>query len=71
MKASELANTVGKVGVLRVSGTALLFEVKVCDARYRYGHLDYLVSPIAGGGETWHQSDQITFYDITTEGIEG
>ena len=36
-----------------------------------YGHLDYLVSPIAGSGETWHQSDQITFNDVTTERIEG
>lgn len=71
MKASELAKTVGQVGVLRVSGTALLFEVKVCDARYRYGHLDYLVSPIAGSGETWHQASQITIHNLETEGTEG
>lgn len=68
MKASELAQTVGKVGLLKVAGTALQFEVKVSDARYRYGHLDYLVTPLAGSGETWHQGSQITFTEETVEG---
>ena len=58
--AQELKENIGKQGLLSVTGTALKFSITVLDARSRYGHLDYKVTPIAGDGETWHASTAIT-----------
>ena len=57
--AQELAHNIGKRGQLRVSGTALTFEVEVLDCRNRYGNLDYKVKPITGEGEAWHEATGI------------
>ncbi len=57
--AQELKENIGKQGLLSVTGTALKIGVTVLDARSRYGHLDYKVTPIAGEGETWHESTAI------------
>jgi hypothetical protein len=62
--AQELAANLGKRALLTVSGSALSFEVEILDARKRYGNLDYKVRPIAGQGETWHQSHALTILDI-------
>ena len=58
--AQELKENIGKQGLLSVTGTALKIGVTILDARSRYGHLDYKVTPIAGEGETWHASTAIT-----------
>lgn len=57
---NELAQALGKRGLLRVSGTELKFAVLILDTRNRYGHIDYLCQPIAGEGTQWHQSDSVT-----------
>ena len=58
--AQELKENIGKQGLLSVTGTVLKFSITILDARSRYGHLDYKVTPIAGDGETWHASTAIT-----------
>lgn len=61
--AQELQKNIGAQGLLSITGTALKFAVTILDARARYGHLDYKVSPISGEGETWHASTAITILD--------
>jgi len=65
--AQELKENIGKQGLLSVTGTALKIGVTILDARSRYGHLDYKVTPIAGAGETWHASTAIKILDTNTE----
>ena len=57
--AQQLKENIGKHGLLSIAGTELQFTVLILDARPRYGHLDYKVTPIAGDGETWHASTAI------------
>lgn len=38
----------------------LTIEVKITDARNRYGHLDLLVTPVAGSGEKWVEHHRVT-----------
>lgn len=59
----ELAKNIGKRATLTVSGTKLGISVLIMDARTRYGNLDYLVKPVAGTGECWHQSDALRVLD--------
>ncbi len=61
--AQELKENIGRQGLLSVTGTTLKFVVTILDARSRYGHLDYKVTPIAGEGETWHASTAIKILD--------
>lgn len=61
--AEELKENIGKTGMLTVSGTELRFAVLILDARSRYGHLDYKVTPLAGAGETWHASTSLRILD--------
>ena len=65
--AQELKENIGKQGLLSVTGTALKIGVTILDARSRYGHLDYKVTPIAGAGETWHASTAIKILDTNTK----
>lgn len=44
----------------RVVLNGLGVDVRVNDVRARYGHLDYLVSPMAGDGKKWVQSDRVS-----------
>ena len=57
--AQELAQNIGKKGLMQVSGSSLWFEVEIIDARQRYGNLDYKVRPLSGEGEQWHQASNI------------
>ena len=61
--AQELKENIGKHGWLAIAGTSLQFTVLILDARPRYGHLDYKVTPLAGDGETWHASTAIKILD--------
>jgi hypothetical protein len=55
-----MARFLGKTGTLCVSGTRLGFRVKVTDVRVRFGQIDYCVTPLAGIGEAWHDSQNVT-----------
>lgn len=65
--AQELKENIGRQGLLSVTGTTLKFLITILDARSRYGHLDYKVTPIAGDGETWHASTAIKILDTEIE----
>ena len=58
--AQELAQNIGKRGLLRVAGTQLMFVVEILDARSRYGNLDYKVKPMSGEGEAWHEATGVS-----------
>lgn len=42
-----------------ITENGLEFPVVVTSARYRYGHLDLLVTPLAGTGARWVQRTNI------------
>jgi hypothetical protein len=63
--ASEMAQFLGRSGYLTVAGTRLRFRVKVTDVRVRFGQIDYFVTPEAGNGEQWHDSQNITLDEVT------
>ena len=50
---------VGRVGMITVNG--LSFEVRVIGVRKRYGHTDYKIMPVRGGGNRWAESNTILF----------
>ena len=64
MTASEMARYLGRTGTLTVSGTRLQFRIKVTDVRARFGQIDYFVTPEAGNGEQWHDSQNITLDEV-------
>ncbi len=47
-----------KTGMIAVDD--LLVEVKITDARLRFGHLDLLVTPVSGSGERWVEQHRIS-----------
>lgn len=51
MSVAELAQYVGKVGTIRLSG--LLVNVTVLDVKQAYGRIRYRVTPVSGGGDVW------------------
>jgi hypothetical protein len=53
----------GRTGVLEVEG--LTINVKIINARKRFGHLDFLVTPTGGFGERWIQSNRVRITRIT------
>lgn len=66
----ELAALAGRLGFWRVSGIRV--RVRVNDARYIYGRLEYHITPLMGFGEAWVQSvelDKIAarFKDLSAE----
>jgi hypothetical protein len=65
--AEELKQNIGRTAMLTVSGSPLRFAVLILDARSRYGHLDYKVTPVSGDGETWHADSNITVLDNDTQ----
>jgi hypothetical protein len=53
----QLDSFSGKIGLMDVDG--LNFEVRIAGARVRFGHLDFLVTPVNGAGEKWIESHRI------------
>jgi hypothetical protein len=53
----DLNAYIGKVGHLDFDG--LTVQVKVTDARVRFGHVDLLLTPTAGTGTRWIQADRV------------
>jgi hypothetical protein len=47
----------GRVGLMNVDD--LKVEVRVTDARLRFGHLDLLVTPVSGQGTRWIEQHRI------------
>ena len=52
MTGAQLAQFIGRTGGYRVSRD-LNFEVRVVDARMRFGDVDLLIAPVAGNGTHW------------------
>lgn len=48
----------GKIGTVALD--ELEFGVVIKDARVRFGHLDYLISPLNGGGLKWVEHHRVT-----------
>lgn len=63
MNISELAEHVGRTGILSGRNPAFQIHVTVKDARIRFGHLDYLVEPRSGSGQTWVEADRVDLED--------
>jgi hypothetical protein len=57
LQATDMIQHVGKIG--KFSAQGLTFPVRIKNARYNYGHLDYLVTPVEGEGETWVLASRI------------
>jgi hypothetical protein len=51
-----LANR-GKLGMVKLDD--LVFGVTIKDARFRFGHLDYLIEPLNGSGEQWVENHRV------------
>lgn len=47
----------GKIGVVTLD--ELTFGVVIKDARFRFGHLDYLVEPLNGKGTKWVENHKV------------
>lgn len=48
----------GKTGSIEFDG--LVVEIGVIRARFRYGHIDLRVTPIAGSGERWVERKRVS-----------
>lgn len=53
----ELQTYVGQTGRFTVNG--LTIQIKVQDARVRFGHVDLLLTPVAGNGSRWVESTRV------------
>lgn len=60
MTAAELTELVGRSGVWRTIGDCLKIRIKTLDARQSYGRVDVRITPEAGNGEAWVDSDFVT-----------
>ena len=59
--APDLASYRDRLGLIKVDNMRV--EVKIRDARLRFGHLDLLVTPVAGEGERWVEQHRIALVD--------
>ena len=56
--AYSLQDYIGRTGRANVGDFEI--DVKVSDARTRFGHLDLLVTPVAGSGTRWVEQHRVT-----------
>lgn len=56
-EAPDLNTYKNRQGVINVDD--LKVEVTVEDARMRFGHLDLLVTPVAGSGQRWIEQHRV------------
>lgn len=56
--AGEMILATGSRAILRIETMGV--EVRILDARSRWGALDYQVTPVAGGGEQWVSAGRLT-----------
>lgn len=52
----------GKIGSLHTSD-GLRVHVEIINVRARFGSIDFLVTPVMGGGSAWVISDRVRFLD--------
>lgn len=50
-------NYIGKKGLMGMDG--LQVQVRVLNARARFGIMDFLVTPTRGGGQKWVESSRV------------
>ncbi len=50
---------IGTVVIMRQDD--FLLRMKVLDARFAFGHNDYLITPVAGSGEKWVRENRLIF----------
>lgn len=62
----ELATYIGKDGHLNLDG--LTIQVKVTDARPRYGRIDLEITPVNGTGSRWVESSRVRLDDVVVAG---
>ena len=58
---TDLENLAGKTGTVELDG--LTFRVTVLEARIRFGHLDFHVTPCDGTGKKWVEAHRVIFTD--------
>lgn len=63
LTAQDAMQHVGRLAMWRVPSSELEVQVKVLDARSRWGRLDCLVTPVEGRGEQWIQADRLRYED--------
>lgn len=56
--ATDLTQYAERTGSMTID--TLSFAVRIIEARTRYGHLDYRVTPLAGSGERWVEQHRVT-----------
>lgn len=57
MTAREAKNLLGKVGALTMGD--LTVDVEILDVREVFGRTDFLVTPVAGSGQTWRAEHNV------------
>lgn len=70
MKVSELTGLIGREGDMVVAWSprtraGLTIRIRVTDARSNYGNVQYLVTPVAGGGQAWVESRRVELEEET------
>jgi hypothetical protein len=54
MSIKEMAEAIGRLASWNpAADAALSVDVRIQDVRRAYGRTDYLITPVAGTGETW------------------
>ncbi len=54
MNIKDMADKIGQHAIWTPAlGSTLAIDVRIQDVRRAYGRTDYLITPIAGTGETW------------------
>lgn len=59
MTLASLAARIGSTASLRTSD--FVVAVTVINVKQAYGNVRYLVTPVAGAGETWADESRVTF----------
>ena len=62
----DLNAYIGKTGQVDLDG--LTVQVKVTDARVRFGHTDLLLTPVAGTGSRWTCADRVRLRTVRRAG---
>jgi hypothetical protein len=64
--ARSLVDVIGKRGALH-TGSGLVVDVRIKDARVAYGRRDLLVVPLRGAGSAWVLADRVRIADALVE----
>lgn len=57
MSISEMAKVIGTEGAIVMDGVRVY--VRVLDVKQAYGNIRYLVTPLAGLGQTWVSAERV------------